>query len=170
MLFRAKCAGKMPGCCWPLPGHCYVVSIHFWFVARHLWMVPWGFWIDTRWLPPNSSLLSLYMVGSHFFFSPTKGIIFISQLFFLGSNELKWNLDSNCMSTFDLFCVFFLPRYFRENIWDGTWFPWREGSGAFPLKTCCVVLLWVITRLLLLYIASCITGSLLQYKSMGFFH
>lgn len=145
--FSCKPCWKDAWVLWPLPGRCNVVSIHFWFVARHLWMVPWGFWVDYWWLPPSSSLCYLYILLVPIFF--TKGIIFISRLFFLGSNELKWTLDSNCVN----FLLNLCPKILGENIWDDTWFPWREGTGAFPFKNCCIIVVDR-CRVLLLYITN----------------
>ncbi len=52
-----------------------------------LWVTAWAFFVDSWWLPPSSSLCYLYILLVPIFF--TKGIIFISRLFFLGSNSLN---------------------------------------------------------------------------------
>ncbi len=115
--FRTCC-----GCCGSLPGRCCA----------------WAFFVDSWWLPPRSSLCYLYILMVPIFF--TKGIIFISRLFFLGSNELKWTLDSNCISIFYLICV---PRYLGKTSEMILGFSEEKRLVLFHLKIA-VLLLWVI--------------------------
>ncbi len=120
--FHSELAVKTFGCCGSLPGRCCA----------------WAFFVDSWWLPPSSSLCYLYILLVPIFF--TKGIIFISRLFFLGSNELKLTLDSNCMSIFYLICV---PRYLGKTSEMILGFSEEKGLVLFHSKIA-VLLLWVI--------------------------